>query len=45
MRNTASGNWEPLKMLEVLQEGIDTEFGKDMYALVYLKWITNKDIL
>ena len=25
-------------MLEVLQEGIVTEFGTDMYALLYLKW-------
>ena len=32
-------------MLEVLQEGIVTEFGTDMYALLYLKWITNKDLL
>ena len=26
-------------------EGIDREFGKVMYALLYLKWITNKDLL
>ena len=26
-------------------EGIIREFGMDMYALLYLKWITNKDIL
>ena len=25
--------------------GIDTEFGIDMYTLLYLKWITNKDLL
>ena len=25
--------------------GIDREFGMDMYTLIYLKWITNKDIL
>ena len=31
-------------MLAVLREGIVTEFGTDMYAL-YLKWITNKDLL
>ena len=32
-------------MLEVLQEEIVTEFGTDMYTLLYLKWITNKDLL
>ena len=26
-------------------EGIVREFGMDMYALLYLKWITNKDLL
>ena len=26
-------------------EGIVKEFGMDMYTLLYLKWITNKDIL
>ena len=26
-------------------EGIVREFGKDMHMLVYLKWITNKDLL
>ena len=26
-------------------EGIDWEFGIDMYALLYLKQITNKDLL
>ena len=25
--------------------GIDSEFGTDMYTLLYLKWITNKDLL
>ena len=25
--------------------GRDREFGIDMYTLVYLKWITNKDLL
>ena len=25
--------------------GIDWEFGIDMYALFYLKWLTNKDLL
>ena len=27
------------------QEGIVREFGMDMYTLLYLKWITNKDLL
>ena len=26
-------------------EGIVKEFGMDMYTLLYLKWITNKDLL
>jgi len=26
-------------------EGIVTEFGMDVYTLLYLKWITNKDLL
>ena len=30
------GRWE---------EGIVREFGMDMYTLLYLKWITNKDLL
>ena len=25
--------------------GIDREFGINMYTLLYLKWITNKDLL
>ena len=25
--------------------GIVREFGMDMYTLLYLKWITNKDLL
>ena len=28
-----------------LGEGIVTDFGMDMYTLLYLKWITNKDLL
>ena len=28
-----------------MQEGIAREFGMDMYTLLYLKWITNKDLL
>ena len=27
------------------REGIVREFGIDMYILLYLKWITNKDLL
>ena len=27
------------------KEGIVGEFGMDMYTLLYLKWITNKDLL
>ena len=30
---------------EGLGGGIDWEFGIDMYTLLYLKWITNKDLL
>ena len=26
-------------------EGTGREFGMDMYTLLYLKWITNKDLL
>ena len=26
-------------------EGIVKEFGMDLYMLLYLKWITNKDLL
>ena len=26
-------------------EGIVREFGRDMYTQLYLKWITNKDLL
>ena len=28
-----------------MREGIVREFGMDMYILLYLKWITNKDLL
>jgi len=27
------------------REGIVTELGADMHTLLYLKWITNKDLL
>ena len=27
------------------EEGSDSEFGMDLYTLLYLKWITNKDLL
>ena len=30
---------------EGLEEGTVREFGTDMYTLLYLKWITNKDLL
>ena len=26
-------------------EGLVREYGTDMYALLYLKWITNKDLV
>ena len=32
-------------MEEGLGEWIVREFGMDMYTLLYLKWITNKDLL
>ena len=28
-----------------MEEGIVREFGIDMYTVLYLKWITNKDLL
>ena len=31
--------------LQLLVWGIVREFGMDMYKLLYLKWITNKDLL
>ena len=30
---------------EVSGEGIAREFGMDMYTMLYLKWINNKDLL
>ena len=30
---------------EGLEEGAVREFGTDMYKLLYLKWITSKDLL
>ena len=30
---------------EEWREGIVGEFGMDTYTLLYLKWITNKDLL
>ena len=30
---------------EKWEEGIVREFGMDMYTLLYLKWITNKDLI
>ena len=26
-------------------EGVDREFGVDMYTLFYLKWLMNRDLL
>ena len=49
-----SGGWETLFRLMFKQyermplgqgEGEFREFGMDMHTLLYLKWITNKDIL
>ena len=34
-----------LPRVEGLGEGRVREFGMDMYTLLYLKWITNKDLL
>jgi len=31
--------------VEGWEEGTVREFGTDMYTLLYLKWITNKDLL
>ena len=31
--------------LWLLKEGIVREFGIDMYTVLYLRWITNKDLL
>ena len=33
------------KNRECRGEGIVRQFGTDMYTLLYLKWITNKDLL
>jgi len=33
------------KLLGGRMRGQDREFGMDMYTLLYLKWITNKDLL
>ena len=32
-------------MIAKVGEGIDREFGKVMYTLLYLKWITKKNLL
>ena len=29
----------------IVGRGTDWEFGNDMYTLLYLKWITNRDLL
>ena len=36
---------EPMVARGKRGEGIVKEFGMDMYMLLYLKWITNKDLL
>ena len=36
---------ENKQLLEEGMGGRDREFGMDMQTLVYLKWITNKDLL
>ena len=33
------------QLKQSMREGIVREFGTDMYTLLYLKWITNKDLL
>ena len=40
LRERTYGCWE-----EGCGEGTVREFGTDMYTLLYLKWITNKDLL
>ena len=35
----------PKKLMVAVREGIVRDFGKVMYTLLYLKWITNKDLL
>ena len=39
-KQTHGCQWE-----RVEGEGIVREFGRDMYTQLYLKWITNKDLL
>ena len=36
-------SWQFIKI--TTREGIVREFGIDMYTLLYLKWINNKDLL
>ena len=33
------------KCIKIIELGIVGEFGIDMYILLFLKWITNKDLL
>ena len=37
--------WLLVGVGEGWEEGIFREFGVDMYTLLYLKWISNKDLL
>ena len=32
-------------LVGMMEEGIVREFGMDMYTFLYLKWITNMDLL
>ena len=34
-----------IKKMGLRGEGVVREFGMDMYTLLYLKWITDKDLL
>ena len=36
---------QTLRMMKGCGKGIVKEFGMDMHTLLYLKWITNKDLL
>ena len=40
LREQTNGYWG-----EGWGEGMVTEFGTDMYTVLYFKWITNKDLL
>ena len=44
-QNEPHREWTCTCSREEWGEGIDREFGMDMYIPLYLKWITNKDLL